>query len=77
MLSREEMAQAVDCGDYYRVPLDARSLDYGLYVEEGEHAVETEHDYTSHNTQRLSVEEVAELLSELPEMREALAKVSR
>ena len=36
-------------------------LDYGLYVEEGEHAVETEHDYTSHNTQRLSVEEVAEL----------------
>ena len=77
LLSREEMAQAVDCGDYYRVPLDARSLDYGLYVEEGEHAVETEHDYTSHNTQRLSVEEVAELLSELPEMREALAKVSR
>ena len=77
LLSREEMAQAVDCGDYYRVPLDARSLDYGLYVEEGEHAVETEHDYTSHNTRRLSVEEVAELLSELPEMREALAKVSR
>jgi len=77
LLSREEMAQAVDCGHYYRVPLDARSLDYGLYVEEGEHAVETEHDYTSHNTQRLSVEEVAELLSELPEMREALAKVSR
>ena len=61
----------------HRVPLDARSLDYGLYVEEGEHAVETEHDYTTHNTQRLSVEEVAELLSELPEMREALAKVSR
>ena len=77
LLSREEMAQAVDCGDYYRVPLDARSLDYGLYVEEGEHAVETEHDYTSHNTQRLSVEEVAELLAKLPEMREALAKVPR
>ena len=77
LLSREEMAQAVDCGDYYRGPLDARSLDYGLYVEEGEHAVETEHDYTSHNTQRLSVEEVAELLAKLPEMREALAKVPR
>ncbi len=77
LLSREEMAQAVDCGDYYRVPLDARSLDYGLYVEEGEHAVETEHDYTSHNTHRPSVEQVAELLAELPEMREALATVSR
>ena len=46
-------------------------------VDEGEHAVETEHDYTSHNTQRLSVEEVAELLAKLPEMREALAKVPR
>ena len=77
LLSREEMAQALDCGDYYRVPLDARSLDYGLYVEEGEHAVETEHDYTSHNTQRLSVEEVAELLSELPEMKAVLAQVGR
>ena len=64
---------AQDCGDYYRVPLDARSLDYGLFVEEGGHAIEREHDYTSHNTQRLSVEEVAALLSDLPEMREALA----
>ena len=73
LLSREEMAMAEDCGDYYRVPLDARSLDYGLFVEEGGHAIEREHDYTSHNTQRLSVEEVAELLNELPEMREALA----
>ena len=35
LLSREEMAEAEDCGDYYRVPLDARSLNYGLYVEEG------------------------------------------
>jgi len=73
LLSREEMAEAQDCGEYYRVPLDARSLDYGLFVEEGGHDVEREHDYTSHNTQRLSVEEVAALLAELPEMREALA----
>ena len=73
LLSREEMAEAEDRGDYYRVPLDARSLDYGMYVEEGGHDVEREHDYTSHNTQRLSVEEVAALLSDLPEMREALA----
>ena len=73
LLSREEMAEAEDRGDYYRVPLDARSLDYGMYVEEGGHDVEREHDYTSHNTQRLSVEEVAALLAELPEMREALA----
>ncbi len=76
LLSREEMAQAEDCGEYYRVPLDARSLDYGLFVEEGGHSVEFKQDYTSHNTERLSVEQVAELLSGLPEMREALAKVS-
>jgi len=73
LLSREEIAEAEDRGDYYRVPLDARSLDYGLYVEEGGHEVEHERDYTSHNTERLTVEQVAELLAGLPEMREALA----
>ncbi|MCB9427714.1 MAG: polysaccharide biosynthesis protein [Actinobacteria bacterium] len=76
LLSREEMAEAEDCGEYYRVPLDARSLDYGMFVEEGGHQVEHKHDYTSHNTNQLSVEEVAELLTDLPEMRAALAKVS-
>ena len=69
LLSREEMAEAEDCGEYYRVPLDARSLDYGMFVEEGGHQVEHKHDYTSHNTNQLSVEEVAELLTDLPEMR--------
>ena len=73
LLSREEMAEAEDREEYYRVPLDARSLDYGLYVEEGDHAVEQESDYTSHNTKRLTVEQVAALLENLPEMREALA----
>jgi len=73
LLSREEMAEAEDREEYYRVPLDARSLDYGLYVEEGDHGVEQESDYTSHNTERLTVEQVAALLENLPEMREALA----
>jgi UDP-glucose 4-epimerase len=75
LLSREEMAAAEDCGDYYRVPLDTRSLDYGLYFEEGEHAVEHVQDYTSHNTKRLSVEEVAALIEQLPEMQPVLALV--
>jgi UDP-glucose 4-epimerase len=75
LLSREEMAAAEDCGDYYRVPLDARSLDYGLFVEEGEHDVEHVHDYTSHNTARLSVQEVAGLVGGLPEMQRVLAEV--
>lgn len=75
LLSREEMAKAEDCGEYFRVPLDARSLDYGLYVEEGAHAVETLEDYTSHNTNRLTVEQVAEVVAKLPEMRKVLAEV--
>jgi UDP-glucose 4-epimerase len=77
LLSREEMAKAEDCGDYYRVPLDARSLDYGLFVEEGEHAVEQVKDYTSHNTTRLDVEQVAALIAQLPEMQTLLAEVGR
>ena len=77
LLSREERAQAEDCGDYYRVPLDARSLNYGLFVEEGNEHVEEITDYTSHNTTQLSVEQVAELLLTLPEMQQVLAGVGR
>jgi UDP-glucose 4-epimerase len=72
LLSREEMVKAQDCGDYYRVPLDARSLDYGLYTEEGDETVDEFQDYTSHNTQRLTVEETADLVRELPEIKAAL-----
>ncbi|HYO18963.1 MAG TPA: polysaccharide biosynthesis protein, partial [Dermatophilaceae bacterium] len=75
LLSREEMAKAEDCGDYYRVPLDARSLDYGLFVDEGGHDAETLKDYTSHNTTRLTVEQVAGVLEQLPEVRRVVAEV--
>jgi UDP-N-acetylglucosamine 4,6-dehydratase len=77
LLSREERASAEDCGDYYRVPLDARSLDYGLFVEEGGPEIEQVQDYTSHNTTRLSVDEVARLIEQLPEMQQTLAMVRR
>jgi UDP-glucose 4-epimerase len=71
LLSREEMASAEDRGPYYRVPLDTRSLDYGLFFEEGDrHAAEID-DYTSHNTQRLGVEAVSKLLMSLPELADA------
>ena len=77
LLSREEMAAAEDRGDYYRVPLDARSLDYGLFVDEGEHEVENVQDYTSHNTTQLTVEDVAAMVERLPEMQQVLAEVRR
>lgn len=67
LLSREEIVSAEDRGAYYRVPLDARSLDYGLYFEEGEEREHEYNDYTSHNTERLDVTGVAALLRTLPE----------
>lgn len=75
LLSREEMANAEDRGDYYRVPLDARSLDYGLFVEDGEGEVRDLYDYTSHNTTRLTMEETAAVIEKLPQMQEILTAV--
>jgi UDP-glucose 4-epimerase len=67
LLSREEVANAQDRGPYFRVPLDTRSLDYGLYFEEGDRERGDVDDYTSHNTQRLDIESVSKLLANLPE----------
>jgi UDP-glucose 4-epimerase len=72
LLSTEERANAIDQGGYFKVPLDTRSLDYALYFEDGaDRSVELE-SYTSHNTNRLSVEEVKSLLLTLPEVQAAL-----
>ena len=65
LLSREEMVCAEDLGDYYRVPPDLRDLNYGKYVEQGEEAISVTEDYNSHNTQRLDVEGMKELLMKL------------
>lgn len=75
LLSREEMVKAADQGDYFRVPLDARSLEYELYFEEGERQVAEIEDYTSENTTRLDVDSTKDLLLELPEMRNILGRV--
>ncbi len=67
LLSREEMVRAEDRGGYFRVPLDARSLDYGLYFEAGDRHQTEANDYTSHNAQQLDVKGVTDLLEKLPE----------
>ena len=72
LLSREELQRAGDRGDYYRVPLDARSMEYELYFDSGESRV-VEHDYTSHNTERLDVDGVKALLRGLDPLRRHLA----
>lgn len=72
LLSREEMAKAEDMQNYYRVPMDARDLNYNKYFVEGETKVSALDDYTSHNTERLDVEQVKALLMRLDFIREAL-----
>jgi UDP-N-acetylglucosamine 4,6-dehydratase len=67
LLSAEEMVKAEDEGDYYRVPLDARSLQYGLYFEEGDRKLSRATDYNSANTDRLGVEETIQKLLQLSE----------
>jgi UDP-N-acetylglucosamine 4,6-dehydratase len=68
LLSREEMATAQDMGDYYRVPADGRDLNYSKFVDQGEQKLtQTAHgeDYNSHNTQRLDVAGMKQLLLKL------------
>lgn len=66
LLSREEMAAAVDQGDYFCVPPDLRDLNYGKFVEEGEMRISHSEDYNSHNTTRLDQAAMQQLLMKLP-----------
>jgi UDP-glucose 4-epimerase len=72
LISREEMAHAQDMGDYYRIPADNRDLNYAKYFSEGEKSISLLDDYTSHNTQRLDVEEIKALLLKLDFIKEEL-----
>ena len=65
LISREEMAKADDLGDYYRIPADNRDLNYAQFFSEGEEKISQQEDYTSHNTERLNVEQVKALLLKL------------
>lgn len=67
LLSTEERAKAEDMGGYYRVPLDARSLQYNLYFEEGRQDIPAE-GYTSENTERLDLDGTIAKLLEVPQM---------
>jgi UDP-N-acetylglucosamine 4,6-dehydratase len=72
LLTREEMANAVDMGDYYRIPSDVRDLNYSCYFTQGEIKVSCQDDYNSHNTRRLDEESLIELLLKLDFVRTAL-----
>ncbi|TGM78930.1 NAD-dependent epimerase/dehydratase family protein [Leptospira levettii] len=72
LVSREEMAKAIDMGRYYRIPADNRDLNYKKYFVEGEEKVSELDDYTSHNTNRLQIKEIKELLLKLDYIQEEL-----
>lgn len=65
LISREEMAKAEDKGGYYRIPADNRDLNYAQYFSEGEEKISQLEDYTSHNTRRLGVAQIKEVLLNL------------
>jgi len=73
LLTRDELARAEDCGDYYRVPADNRDLNYGAYFTQGREEVATHEDYNSHNTCQLNVDEMAALLLKIDYVRAELA----
>ena len=72
LISREEMAHAKDMGSYYRIPADNRDLNYAKYFSEGEEEISHLEDYTSHNTNRLSVVQIKALLLKLDYIKEEL-----
>ena len=72
LCTREEMVKAEDMGNFYRIPADNRDLNYSMYFSEGEKNIATIEDYHSHNTQRLDVEGVKNLISKLAFVRKEL-----
>ena len=77
LVTREEMAKAIDCGNYYRIPCDTRDLNYDKFFVEGNEKVSAIEDYHSHNTARLDVEGMMEQLMRLRFIQEDLGLIER
>jgi UDP-glucose 4-epimerase len=65
LVTKEEMLNAIDLGNYYRIPADNRNLNYQKYVEQGNHYLNEVEDYNSHNAERLNKEGMKKLLKKL------------
>lgn len=74
LASKEELTTAEDMGDYYRVQMDNRDLNYEKYFTDGNREEINFDDYHSHNTERLNVEQVKSLLLTLPEVKSEVDK---
>lgn len=77
LVTREEMLRSEDMGNYFRIPCDARDLNYDKFFTDGDEEISRTEDYHSHNTRRLNVEEMKELLLKLNFIREDLGLQAR
>lgn len=75
LITREEMSKAEDLDNYFRIPCDDRDLNYNKYFIEGEESVSFYEDYHSHNTKRLDIGEMSELLLKLEIVNKDLNKL--
>lgn len=72
LLTKEEALKAEDLGDYYRVPMDARDLNYDLYIEKGIKKQSLIDEFNSNNTKRLNIKQIKEKLLTTDYVKEAL-----
>lgn len=72
LISREEMVKAEDMGQYYRIPADNRDLNYAQFYDIGEEKISHQEDYTSHNTRRLTIPEIKDVLLNLKYIQEEI-----
>lgn len=73
LVTKEEMARAINAGKFYKIPPESQGLDYNKYFLVGDRsAKENIHGFTSENTIRLNVKETINILLKLPEIKEAL-----
>jgi UDP-N-acetylglucosamine 4,6-dehydratase len=76
LINREDMMNAEDLGDYYRIPADNRDLNYDKYFSEGEGKISLADEYTSHNTHRMNVEETKQLLLQLDMIKKDVGEIN-
>ena len=77
LLTKEEYIVAKDMGGFYRVPADTRDLNYDKYFVDGDQLLTTEEEYNSHNTQRLTIDEIKQKLLQLEYVRDELKNWSK
>ncbi|MBJ8024860.1 polysaccharide biosynthesis protein [Bacillus cereus] len=77
LLTREEMVNAENLGDYYRIKADNRDLNYNKYFTVGKTSISEQKDYHSHNTKKLDIKSIKKLILKLDYVQEQLAEFKK